>query len=842
MGHGKGRKPNGRGGGRSRGAVRGRGRGRGGGKGGPRRDGGRNGPLLPKFTDEFDLYPYNDNEVDDSGASDPFRVKLNKRLKVSKLKQINDMVDLNRGNFTNIEELSVNSMMYHQSNTRKKRYNDKSMYSEVGYTNSHREDVLQKSYRKLTVEFVKAKEVYDPSKSLLEKLTKTDHKQTIVDIKENILEENSELQNKESNLENDERTLRRADGMLSKIESISDEELDNISDDLSEKERSHSDEPNDFSNVSPETKSDMLSAERIDSNDIEKHHLHTSNTPSLKVEKLEKHRKRSSALFFDDNEEAEFDISYDENDDSDEESTENELDEKSFDQSIYNSEQDDFIKDNLNVDESEIDSLSSNAGEIQIGRYLGSMKTTNQGEKFIEIPGIKRNKQKSEKIIYMLSDDDDNFNIDDVVRHVNHKLYGTNKKKNENVEVKTTEPEFGFLEEDYVSFDVTSIIIDNLRAGANQSNQQYHVQAPYLFGFEDFQWLSKDDFLNFLVENGFPEHRFDAFIRKATSHLVHPEVRQREESLDEDEIYISDSSEEEDSSATKPSGTSQPGLDSNSDDSELDEELMEGIEDLLTMHKSSKMSHFDPLDVGTKSIKVKGRKKNSGLEFNTEINPEFEKFLNDKYILRKQSKREKKEEREFARKNNAYMLTKYPYVLEMSEIIDEFSDFREDHLRESLRFPPLDFHVNMVLKMIAEAYGYSSRKIGKGKKEYLEVRKPRKSKTREPDWDRIRKLSLKRKLCFRLDVPLSTEEKRELKRVKGGNVEVEKMRNKGRGNFSYKEGEVVGANAKEIDSSSIGRKLLEKMGWQAGDALGPHDNKGIVEPIKVVVKTSKRGL
>ncbi|GAV29478.1 hypothetical protein PMKS-002979 [Pichia membranifaciens] len=842
MGNGKGRKHSGRGSGRSRGAVRGRGRGKVGGRGGSRRGGGRNGSSLPKFVDEFDPQPYIGNEGNAFGAAELSRVKLNKRLKVSKLKQINDMVDLNRGNFTNIEELSVNSMMYHQTNTRRKRYNDKSMYSEVGYTNSHREDVLRKSYRKLTVEFVRAKEVYDPSKSLLEKLSKADHNPTIVDIEEKIVRENSELQNEEENLETNGHRPHMNDEILSAEElSEPDEESDNNSDTLSDN-FDHSDEPDELSEVSPEAQADVLSSGVSKANSGKAQHVYTTSNPNLKVEKLDKHRKRSSVIFFDDNDEAEYNVSYDEKDDSDEESTENEISEKSFDQSIYNSEHDDFIEDNLDIHEDECDALNSSVGEIQIGRYLGSMKTSNQGENYIELPRFKRNKQKSEKVLYMFSDDDDDFDIDDVVKHVNHKLSGTNKKENLKEEVNTTDPEFGFLEEDYVSFDVTSIIIDNLRAGANQSSRQYYVQAPFLFGFEDFQWLNRDDLLNLLVENGFPEHRFDAFIKKATSHLLHPEIRQREEMFDEDEIYISDSSEEEDCSDLKPSRTPQTDLNSTSDEGELDEELMEGIEDLLTMHKCSKMSHFDPLDVGTKSIKVKGRKKTSGLELNTEISPEFEKFLNDKYVLRKQNKKEKKEEREFARKNNAYMLTKYPYVLEMTEIIDEFKDFREDHLRESLRFPPLDFHVNMVLKMIAEAFGYSSRKIGKGKKEYLEVRKPRKSKTKEPDLERIRKLSLKRNLCFRMDVKLSTEEKRELKRVKGGNVEVEKLRNKGRGNFSYKEGEVVGANAKEIDSSSIGRKLLEKMGWQAGDALGPHNNKGIVEPIKVVVKTSKRGL
>lgn len=842
MGHGKGKKHSGRGSGRSRGAFRSRGRGRGGGRGGK-----RGGSLLPGFIDEADLDSYYDDDRSGLLSVQPNRVKLNKKLKVSRLKQINDMVDLNRGNFTNIEEMSLNSMMYHQSNMRRKRDNDKSMYSEVRYTNSHREDIFNKSYRKLSIEFVKAKEVYDPSKSLFEKLAKSNLTKTptIVDIEEELIKENGAYQDLEEYSESET-------GNYLDLDAPSNEEISELSEPLGKKLCNDPvdllvDESDRELNSRINEQSEILS----DSNLLEEYEIISkvnsqtttcTDPPLLKIEKLNNQQKRSKVVFVDDNAEKEFNVSYDE-DESDDAGNSNE---PSSDSKVPTSESDDYTEDNLILNQNECDNPNISPKEIQIGRYLGSMKTTSNGDNYIEFPIGKKNKKKkkSEEVIYMVSSDNDEFSVDDVVEHVNKKLYGSSGDKKIAEKNVLEEPEFGFLEEDYVSFDVTNIKIENLRVGANQSNQQFYVQAPYLFGFDEFQWLSREDFLNFLVENGFPEHRFDAFIRSTTAHLVHPHIQEREDNFEEDELFISDSSEGEEFSVSKlrESHESKNTLSRDDTDTELDEELMEGIEDLLTMHKSSQLSHFDPLDIGTKSIKSKGRKRNSGLEFNTDISPEFQKFLNDKYVLRKQNKKEKKEEREFARKNNAYMLTKYPYVLEMIEIIEEFNDFKEDPLRDSLRFPPLDFHVNMVLKMISEAFGYSSRKIGKGKKEYLEVRKPRKSKGREPDWDRIRKLAAKRKLCFRMDVQLSREEKRELKRVKGGNVEVEKMRNKGRGNFSYKEGEVVGANAKEIDASSIGRKLLEKMGWQAGDALGPHDNKGIMEPIKVVVKTSKRGL
>lgn len=859
MGQRKGRRHGGR---ASRGGSR-SGRGRGGSRGGRR--GGNS--FLSRVEDDIDNFSRRDGLSDDFVSLQERRntgsvLKLNKKLKVSKLHQLNDMVDLNRGDFNDIEEMSVNSMMYHhQSNLRRRNRNENSMYNEVRYTNNHREELLNKSFRKLKIEFVKAKEVYDPSKDLLNKLyqkqkneTEDLNKPTIVDVEEEIFREN-EIYQEDDDDEDGDFSDTISEG---KDEDILDESSadDDIASEIGiiVENGDHTDneilspEVNiEISKDSDEHLSHQDSSNSDDDIEMQKLMEETEqliSKPKVNFEQLKHKNKRSKIQFVDDNEEKTFDLSYDEGIDD----SELDID----DAIVINS--DDDLEDNLIIDDDECENTLSKSGDLQIGRYLGTMKQTKNGEQFIELPTMKRKpgKKKTEKTIYVVSDDNDSMDIHDVTKHVNKKLYGATDV--ESVEDRTPEdeePEFGFLEEDYVSFDVTNIKIDNIRVGAEADSKQYYVQAPYLFGFDDFQWLNRADFLDFLVENGFPEKRFNAFIKSITSHLTDPQDAQREEVFDEDQIYISDSSEENDSEieilSTKKRASSKKAISISDDDddaeSELDEDLMEGIEDLLTMHKnSSKSSHFDPLEVNTKSIKIKGKRKRPQVEVNTEISPEFQEFLNEKYLVRKQNKKEKKEEREFARKNNAYMLTKYPYLMEMDEIMDEFKEFHADTLRETLRFPPMDFHVNMVLKMISEAFGFNSRKVGKGKKQYLEVKKPRKSKMREPDWGRLKKLANKRNVCFRMDVELSREEKRELKRIKGGNSAVEKMKNKGRGNFSYKEGEIVGANAKEIDSSSIGRKLLEKMGWNAGDSLGPDDNKGITEPIKVVVKTSKRGI
>jgi hypothetical protein len=59
---------------------------------------------------------------------------------------------------------------------------------------------------------------------------------------------------------------------------------------------------------------------------------------------------------------------------------------------------------------------------------------------------------------------------------------------------------------------------------------------------------------------------------------------------------------------------------------------------------------------------------------------------------------------------------------------------------------------------------------------------------------------------------------------------------------SYRDGDIVGGSAPELGIENRGRAMLEKMGWSSGTALGALNNKGILEPVSHVVKTTKAGL
>lgn len=59
---------------------------------------------------------------------------------------------------------------------------------------------------------------------------------------------------------------------------------------------------------------------------------------------------------------------------------------------------------------------------------------------------------------------------------------------------------------------------------------------------------------------------------------------------------------------------------------------------------------------------------------------------------------------------------------------------------------------------------------------------------------------------------------------------------------SYRDGEIVGGTAPELGTENRGRAMMKKMGWSTGTALGALNNKGIMQPVVHIVKTTKAGL
>ncbi|GME84231.1 unnamed protein product [Ambrosiozyma monospora] len=142
-------------------------------------------------------------------------------------------------------------------------------------------------------------------------------------------------------------------------------------------------------------------------------------------------------------------------------------------------------------------------------------------------------------------------------------------------------PEFGFLPEDYVSFDVSQIKVSNIRMGASFDDTQFEVTSPLLLGTGDACWLNTNDFADYLIEKGIPEHRIGAFLKYATAHLENaiPSKALSPEPEYSDLEFIEDSSDDEgadESDSSEEDSASDYG--ENGNDSELDEDMLEEFE------------------------------------------------------------------------------------------------------------------------------------------------------------------------------------------------------------------------------------------------------------------------
>lgn len=151
----------------------------------------------------------------------------------------------------------------------------------------------------------------------------------------------------------------------------------------------------------------------------------------------------------------------------------------------------------------------------------------------------------------------------------------------------------------------------------------------------------------------------------------------------------------------------------------------------------------------------------------------------------------------------------------------------------SLALPPMDKSDRKVVHEIANAFNLKSKSAGNGNKRFpILYRTNRSIPYKESLFDTV-EARLTRRFLPRMDV----NSKRSNAVPKGPS----------RGGFgndgvSYRDGDIVGGSAPELGAENRGRAMLEKMGWSTGTALGAINNKGILQPVSHVVKTTKAGL
>lgn len=138
-----------------------------------------------------------------------------------------------------------------------------------------------------------------------------------------------------------------------------------------------------------------------------------------------------------------------------------------------------------------------------------------------------------------------------------------------------------------------------------------------------------------------------------------------------------------------------------------------------------------------------------------------------------------------------------------------------------------------VVHELASAFNLKSKSAGKGNSRFpILTRTSRTSVYVERNFNAIEE-RLSRRFLPRRDVG-GKKSSAGVKRVKAGGFN--------NASVSYRDGDIVGGSAPELGAENRGRAMLEKMGWSSGTALGALNNKGILQPVSHVVKTTKAGL
>ncbi|KAK5653599.1 hypothetical protein OQA88_8861 [Cercophora sp. LCS_1] len=242
----------------------------------------------------------------------------------------------------------------------------------------------------------------------------------------------------------------------------------------------------------------------------------------------------------------------------------------------------------------------------------------------------------------------------------------------------------------------------------------------------------------------------------------------------------------------------------------------------------------------------KGRRRKQPPVFNVS-DSELEAALRKAWERDRERKKNRKLEREAKRvqgllRKNADpedLRVKYQSSMTVDDVKHELLQFLMDTI-ETIQFPPMDKQARMMVHEIAGKFKIKTQSTGNGdQRRPVLYRTKRTARYSEDQWEMAERdianaaFRVTKKIkYFRTGVAGSSRGG-----ASGGGG--------GKSSYaavSYREGEIVGASIPELGQGNKGRAMLEKMGWAKGMGLGALENKGILEPVAQVVKTSKAGL
>lgn len=271
-------------------------------------------------------------------------------------------------------------------------------------------------------------------------------------------------------------------------------------------------------------------------------------------------------------------------------------------------------------------------------------------------------------------------------------------------------------------------------------------------------------------------------------------------------------------------------LDSDDDYDEYDPDDIEDdvtIEQFMSFGKSMKRQE---LPMPTMLIKTKGKGKNrKPVLNNTDI---FYEDMMEAYLARRLSKADKRKAKEAT---PISLGDKYPYSLHIKEIKQEIELFFNNQEKSALQFPPLDSHGLSTVEKMGGCFGLKSRRLGQGNSKHIVLIKNKRTYRTMPDFTRVNRLLRQQPVFPRMDRKKPRDEN-------WSDINSAKKKKGPKEAFHVREGEIVGEKAPELGQENLGRRMLEKLGWKAGQGLGTEQNKGIATPVAVTVKKSKLGI
>ena len=248
---------------------------------------------------------------------------------------------------------------------------------------------------------------------------------------------------------------------------------------------------------------------------------------------------------------------------------------------------------------------------------------------------------------------------------------------------------------------------------------------------------------------------------------------------------------------------------------------------VLHRRDSEGSSDFDLVDRKRSSLwvpnKKRKKKKNKQPIFGV-VDSDMERSMLAAWENDRVKKKQRKQDREELRAQGLLgggAKAKYPDGISLDELKEEFRAFLSSD-RTTMLLPPMHKTDRQLVHEIAHNFNLKSTSQGTGPNRHATLNK----KVRARPFT---------------DAAFNGVVNRLLKRFHASKLGGSKW-GPGKKQFSYREGDVVGSDAPELGSENRGRAMLEKMGWNNGDALGATNNPGILNPIAHVVRGSRSGL